>query len=111
MSATKPVHVMQFRLTGPTEGVRTLKLISGPQKWRIHLWIKFPDGGSAEREILVSEPCRISALTPIYTREIDELCRDDSGEPATVTAGGADVYLMPRHQQPRPTPQRRRNAA
>lgn len=93
---SRQVHVMQFRLSGPTEGVRVLKAITGPQKWRIHLWLHFPDGGSAERDILVAQPCDLSALTAIYTREIFELCRDDDGEPATVKAGGADVYLMPR---------------
>lgn len=101
----KARKVAQYRLTGPTEGLRRLMHVEGPQRWRLVIRLQLADGGEDERVIQVDAPCHMSHLTHIYDREISEMC---AGTP-TVRGGGWDAYLLPK--QARPQPQRRRLAA
>lgn len=94
----KPLRVMQYRLTGPTAGLRMLRQVTGLHRWRLRLWLQHADGGEDERTITVDAPCPMSALTPLYDAQLAEM---SAGEP-TVTAGGADAWLLP----PKPTQQR-----
>lgn len=98
------IHVAQYRISGPTAGMRVLRQVRGPQCWRLRAWIRYSprhapidiiDGEPRrregdEREILVREPCPISALMEHYEVAVAELCKDTP----TVIAGGFDAYLL-----------------
>lgn len=97
----KSIHVMQYRLTGPTAGPRMLRQVTGLHRWRLKLWLQHADGGHDERTITVDAPCPMSALAPLYDAQLAEM---SAGEP-TVTAGGADAWLLPSrpsHHRPQP---------
>lgn len=93
---TKPIKVVQFRLSGPTEGLRVLRQCSGVHRWRLHIYLQHADGWLDERDLLVSAPCPVHALTGIYEQQINEMCAPIDGQAPTVRGGGFDGWLLPR---------------
>lgn len=93
---TKPIKVVQMRLSGPTEGLRRLRECPGLHRWRLHIYLQHADGWLDERDILVSAPCHVSHLSHIYEQAIVELCAPGpDGQQPRVTSGGFDGWLLP----------------
>ncbi len=112
---SKPIHAAQYRLTGPTAGMRMLRHVQGRQLWDMRIWLTYHpdhapvdivDGQPRKREgelqhFRTPVPCLPSELVAHYDRAIAELCE---GTPVVIAAG-FDAYLLPK--QPAPTkPQR-----
>ena len=97
---TKPIKVVQFRLSGRTEGLRLLRQCTGLHRWRLHIYLQHADGWLDERDVLVSAPCPVRALTAIYEQQINELCAPVDGQTPTVRGGGFDGWLLPPRAAP-----------
>lgn len=100
------IHVVQYRISGPTAGMRVHRQVRGSQCWRLRAWIRYSprhapidivDGEPRRRdidarEILVREPCPISALMGHYEDAVADLCK---GTPIVIAAG-FDAFLLRR---------------
>lgn len=84
----KRIHVAQWRLTGPTEGTRVLRAITGPQRWELNYWLQRADGHRDDYRLRVDKPCPLRALMSKGNELIAELTADCP----TVKAGGWDAY-------------------
>lgn len=95
----KPMHVAQFRLNGPTEGLRKLRECPGEHRWLLRIRLIEANGNERFEDIRTAQPCAQRHITHIYEQSVNDICASDNGQPVTVRAGGFDLYRLPPPQR------------
>jgi len=90
----KQIHVAQFRLNGPTEGLRKLRECPGEHRWLLRIRLIEANGNERFEEIRTDKPCAQRHITAIYEQSVIDLCASEDGQPVLVSAGGFDLYLL-----------------
>ena len=91
----KPQHVAQFRLTGPTEGLRKLRECPGEHRWLLRIRLIEANGNERYEDIRTAQPCAQHHISHIYEQSVNDICASENGAVVQVKAGGFDLYRLP----------------
>lgn len=82
------MKVAQYRIAGPTAGLRVLRQVVGPQRWRVRFWHVNEKGDMFENEVVVREPVSITSLHAVCMQQLRDLFSDGP----LITDGGWEVF-------------------